>query len=195
MVVDEHEQARPHRAWRSWIGHEWADEDVADPALVGSIGLIAAERPSVAQQLGPRQAALAELLGERALGDPHAVAGRDDLTDVGGTPSRDFETQPDRGIEQDRIDPGASVIAPGPVAQASEALSTIAADPAVERVAADLAYLASGVVVLTGNPPDQSASLPAGQLRIEGLRDQVVSPEGERFGGVAGGHRSSPLRA
>ena len=192
MVVDEHEKARPHGTRRSRMGHEGTDEHVADPALVGYVGLIASERPAIAEKLGSREAAPAELLGERALGDPDAVAGRDDLADVGGAPSRHFQTQADRGIEQGRVHPGAPVIAPGPVAQASETFGPIPADPAIERVAADVANLATGVGVLAGDPADHLAALSASELGVERLRDQVVSPEGESFGGVRCGHWSSP---
>jgi hypothetical protein len=99
--------------------HVWSDEDIADPALVWSVCLIAAERPSVAQQLGSREAPSAELLAKRPLGDPDAVARCHDLADVGGTAGRLLQTQSNGLIEQRGVGPGATPVRPRPVVKAS----------------------------------------------------------------------------
>jgi hypothetical protein len=107
------------------VGHEGTVGHVADPALVGGVGLVPPDRAPVPVQLAPGQAAPPELLGERALRDPHAVARPDDLGDVGGAAGRDLEAQADRLIEQGRVDPGAALVAAGLVAQAREAVRPV----------------------------------------------------------------------
>ncbi len=144
VVVDEHEQAGPHRARSPRVGHEGTDEDVADPALVGGVGLVPPERPPVAQELASCEAAPAELLGEGPLGDPHAVTRPDDLADVGGASCRHFEAQADRLVEQRWVEARAALVRAGLVAQAREAIRSVPADPAIQGVAAHLPGFASG---------------------------------------------------
>lgn len=187
MVVDQEEEPRPHRARRSGMGHEGTDEDVPDPALVGRRRLIPAEGAPVAQELGTGEPAPAELLGQRALGEPYPVARSHDLADVGGRSRRLLDPQTDRLLEEGGIEPGPAPVGPGLVAQAVQALGSVPADPAVDRVAADRPRFAVGADMFGGRQlADQEPPLSGGELWIERLGDQVEAPEGAGFAVIRG---------
>jgi len=84
VVVDDQEKPGALAPRCLGVGDEGTDQDVSHPALVRLLGLEAAEGPPVAEQLGPRQATLLEVLAQGALGHAHPVTDGEDLGDVRG---------------------------------------------------------------------------------------------------------------
>jgi hypothetical protein len=48
VVVHEDPQKGTFAAGHAWLWHEWTDEHIADPALVGTVGLVATKGPRLA---------------------------------------------------------------------------------------------------------------------------------------------------
>ena len=64
------------------MGHEWADQHVADPQLVGSRGLEAPEGARLASQRGAVEPALTQALADGEFGDTNAMTREQDGSDL-----------------------------------------------------------------------------------------------------------------
>jgi hypothetical protein len=83
VVVDQQEQLGALGALRARVGHQRPGEHIADPALLGPLGLVAAQHlGGLAAKGGPVKALAAKVGAHGALADHDPMAGTQDVGDV-----------------------------------------------------------------------------------------------------------------
>ena len=93
------------------MGHERADEDVADPDLVAPTGLEAPEGPLRRRgELAAGDARAQEVLAKGPLRERHPMGSKEDLGDLGSRAGRDGPAEHDGLGEQARADPRSSTV-------------------------------------------------------------------------------------
>src|SRR6266487_1217021 len=93
VVINQDEQVRALAASHARVRHEGSHQDVAHPALVGTFGFEATERPWLASYCCAVQTASAQMLADGALRHIDAMPGFQNGGDLSGGASRQFHPQ------------------------------------------------------------------------------------------------------
>src|SRR5713226_4057251 len=91
-VIHEQEQVGSLAADHAWKRHEWADEHVAHPALVGTFGFEAAEGARLTSQGGAVQPAAVQMLADGPLRQMDAMPGFQNRADLDCGASWQFQS-------------------------------------------------------------------------------------------------------
>src|SRR5689334_8823487 len=103
VVVDENPQKCAFTAGDAREGHEWPDEHVADPALVGAFGFIATEGRRLATQCRAVETASAEVLADSAFWQIDAMPRFENRSDLSGGTGREFKSELAGFLQQLRV--------------------------------------------------------------------------------------------
>ena len=151
VVVHQQKQLGALGASHPRVGHERTLQHVPDPALVGPFGLIATEGVGgLGGQCGPVQALAPQVGADGALADGDAVAGAQDVGDVGGAAGWALGAQRGRLGQQLGVAAHLADVSPLDRAQPLQAAGLVGGDPAVQRATAIAADAAIGVLVGAG---------------------------------------------
>jgi len=97
IVVDQHEELGALGAGLPRLRHERADENVTDPDLVATRGLVAPEGLGrIGADRRPASRPNAQMLAQRPLSQADPVGTGDDLGDLGSRPGRHLAPEPHR---------------------------------------------------------------------------------------------------
>jgi len=174
MIVQEREQVGLAAT------NPWAVQRVADPPLVGGVGLEPAVHHCLAGGWADQLAAV-EQPQQRRLRGRVAGGGAQDPGHLGGGPRRVLPLQRDRQLQHAGVDPGAGLADRGH--QRVEPAGPIAADPPVQAVAgvgvlpAERAGVGAG-----GDGPHDPPPRLGRQLRVQRRTDHLVAEQRHLLG-------------
>lgn len=188
MVVDEQEELGLAAACHPRGRHPGTAEHIADPALVGTGGLVATEAARLGDQRGALQPAALELLAEGALTDADAVSGEEHVADLRSAAGRLLTAQC-RGLAEEIGMPAHRTHVSAHLgAQPRQATAAICRHPAVDGVATDGPRAPIRARVRTrGERTHDLAALQRSQPRVDRFGDDRVAEQRGGFG-VVGRH-------
>ena len=167
-------------------------QDVADPDLIGSVGLEAPVHTRLSGEPCAVQAPAAQVLADGARGDAHLASRQQDARDLLGRPEGCFPTQPAGLLEQPGLLSDQALVGARLGTQGGQLPLSIGPDPAIQGGPAELLAAAVGQFMGTGGQlAYEPSSLGRAQPFTERLGDDAVAEQGELFGWILS-HRAPP---
>src|SRR5260370_23730455 len=186
VVVDEHPQKGTFAAGHAWIWHEWTDEHIPDPALIGTFGFVATERARLASQGRAMQTASAQVLADGPLGHVDALPRFQNRGDLSGGTCWQLQSELAGLLQQLRVATHRAEVGAWWRTQTIQTLLAVGANPAIER-AAGIGPLAAiwMVMRLAGPLRHQLATFSRREAPVRCGGDHRVTEQGDSFAGIS----------
>ena len=136
IVVDQHEELGALGAGLPRLRHERADENVTDPDLVATRGLVAPEGLGRIADRRPAHARTRQMLAQRPLSQADPVGTGDDLGDLGSRPGRHLAPEPHRLGHELGVGASMALVGAWFGLEAGKAVPPVGADPRDEPLVA-----------------------------------------------------------
>ena len=195
VVVDEDPQKGTFAAGHAWVRHKRSDQDIANPAFIGTFGFVATERPWLASQCRAVQTASAQVLTDGALGHREAVPHFQNRGDLSGGTRWQLQPKLAGFLQQLRVPTHRAEVGARWRTQSIETLLVVGADPAIERAAGigPVAAVWMGMR-LAGQPAHQLATFSRSEARVCRGGDHRVTEQGDSFAWISA-HEPPPVHS